>query len=120
MIQIFCLQLPPFKQLLLPPLNQLSLPPLNQPTTSASTQPTTSSTPPQLPLPPLNQLSLPPLNQKPGRSKREETSSKRKELLRGKLDRNQKKWMIKANAMRRHAVCITAMGYEKRRYKRRP
>jgi|SRR6218665_2219017 len=39
MIQIFCLQLPPLKQLLLPPLNQLSFPPLNQ-----------------LPLPPLNQL----------------------------------------------------------------
>jgi len=45
------------------------------------------------------------------------TVSKRKELLRGKLDRNQKKRMIKSNAMEGHAVWITDMGYEKRRYK---
>jgi len=29
----------------------------------------------------------------------EETFSKRKELLRGKLDRNQKKWIIKTSAI---------------------
>ena len=34
----------------------------------------------------------------------EDTFSKRKELLRGKLDRNQKKRMIKTNAMGCHAV----------------
>ena len=45
----------------------------------------------------------------------EETFSKRKELLRGKLDRNQKKRMIKTNAMKCYAVWITDMGYEKRR-----
>jgi len=39
-----------------------------------------------------------------------ETFSKRKELLRGKLDRNQKKRMIKTNAMECHAVWITEMG----------
>ena len=43
----------------------------------------------------------------------EETFSKRNELLRGKLDRNQKKLMIKTNAMECHAVSITYMGYEK-------
>jgi len=48
----------------------------------------------------------------------EETFSKRKELLRGKLDRNQKKRMIKTNAMKCYAVWITDMGYEKRRYKK--
>jgi len=48
----------------------------------------------------------------------EETFSKRKELLRGKPDRNQKKQMIKTNAMGCYAVWITDMGYEKRRYKR--
>ena len=48
----------------------------------------------------------------------EETFSKRKELLRGKLDRNQKKWIIKTNAMECHAIWITDMGYEKRRYKK--
>src|SRR6218665_3064349 len=47
----------------------------------------------------------------------EETFSKRKELLRGKLDRNQKKRMIKSNAMKCYAVWITDMGYEKRRNK---
>ena len=46
----------------------------------------------------------------------EETFSKRKELLRGKLDRNQKKRMIKSNA-KCYAVWITDMGYEKRRNK---
>jgi len=46
----------------------------------------------------------------------EETFSKRKELLRGKLNRNQKKRMIKTNAKECHAVWITDMGYEKRRY----
>ena len=34
----------------------------------------------------------------------EETFSKRKELLRGKLDRNQRKRMIKTNAMKCYAV----------------
>src|SRR6218665_3599398 len=48
----------------------------------------------------------------------EETFSKRKELLRRKLDRNQKKRMIKTNAIECHAVGITDMGYEKRRYKK--
>ena len=50
----------------------------------------------------------------------EETFSKRKEFLRGKLDRNQKKQMIKTNAMECHAVWITFtdMGYGKRRYKK--
>ena len=47
-----------------------------------------------------------------------ETFSKRKELLRGNLDRNQQKRKIKASAMECHAVCITDMSYEKRRYKR--
>ena len=45
----------------------------------------------------------------------EEIFSKRKELLRGKLDRNQKKRMLKINAIGCHAVWITGMGYEKRR-----
>jgi len=45
----------------------------------------------------------------------EETLSTRKELLRGKLDRNQKK---QTNAMKCYAVWITDMGYEKRRYKK--
>ena len=40
-------------------------------------------------------------------SLKEETVSKRKELLRGKLDRNKEKWMIKNNAMEYHAVWIT-------------
>jgi len=44
--------------------------------------------------------------------------SKRKELLRGKLDRNQKKRMLKTNAIGCHAVWIIDMGYEKRIYKR--
>ena len=48
----------------------------------------------------------------------EETFSKWKELLRGKLDRNQKKRLIKTNAMGCHAVWITDMGYEKRKYKK--
>jgi len=48
----------------------------------------------------------------------EETFSKRKELLREKLDRNQKKRMIKTKAMECHAVWISDMGYEKRRYKK--
>ena len=48
----------------------------------------------------------------------EETFSKRKELLRGKLDRNPKKRMIKTNAMKCHAVWITYVGYEKRRHKK--
>jgi len=48
----------------------------------------------------------------------EETFSKRQELLRGKLDRNQKKRMIKTNAIMCNAVWITDMGYEERRYKR--
>ena len=48
----------------------------------------------------------------------EKTFSKRKELLRGKLDRNQKKRMRKTNAMECHDVWITDMGYEKRRYKK--
>jgi len=47
-----------------------------------------------------------------------EIFSKRKELLRGKLDRNQKKWMIKTSALECHAVGIIDMGYEKRRYKK--
>ena len=46
-----------------------------------------------------------------------EIFSKRKELLIGK-DRDQKKWMIKTNAMECHAEWITNMGYEKRRYKK--
>jgi len=45
----------------------------------------------------------------------EETFSKRQELLRGKLDRNKKNWMIQTNAMECHAVLITDMFYEKRR-----
>jgi len=44
----------------------------------------------------------------------EEIFSKKKELLRGKLDRNQKKRMLKTNAIGCHAVWITDMGYEKR------
>ena len=48
----------------------------------------------------------------------EEIFSKRKEFLRGNLDRNQKKRMIKTNAMECHAVWITDMVYEKRRYKK--
>ena len=51
----------------------------------------------------------------------EETFSKRKELLRGKLDRNLKKRMIKTNAMEImecHAVWITDLSYDKRRYKK--
>ena len=43
---------------------------------------------------------------------------KRKELLRGKPDRNHKKRKIKTNAMVCCAVWITDMGYEKRRYKK--
>jgi len=38
--------------------------------------------------------------------------------MRGKLDMNQKERMIKTNAIGRHAVRITDMGYEKRRYKK--
>src|SRR6218665_407967 len=49
----------------------------------------------------------------------EETFSKRKELLRGKLDRNPKKWMVKTNAMECRAVWITDMDYEKEDIKRR-
>src|SRR6218665_1670024 len=45
----------------------------------------------------------------------EKIFSKRKELLRGKLDRNQKKRMLKTNAIGFHAVCITDMGYENTR-----
>ena len=43
-----------------------------------------------------------------------------KELLRGKLGRNQKKLVIKTNAMECQAVWVidTFMGYEKRRYKK--
>ena len=48
----------------------------------------------------------------------EDTFSKRKELLRGKLDRNRKKRMIKTNAMECRAVWITDMSYEKKRYKK--
>jgi len=48
----------------------------------------------------------------------EDIFSKRKELLRGKLDRIQKKRMIKTNAMVCRAVWITDMGCEKRIYKR--
>jgi len=48
----------------------------------------------------------------------EKTFSKRKELLRGKLDRNQKKRIIKGNAMDCHALWITDMGYERRRHKK--
>ena len=48
----------------------------------------------------------------------EEIFSKKKELLRGKLDRNQKKRMLKTNAIGCHAVWITDMGYEKRIYKK--
>ena len=48
----------------------------------------------------------------------EETFSKRKELLRGKLDRNKKKRMIKTNAIGCHAVWITDMGYETSIYKK--
>src|SRR6218665_894777 len=50
----------------------------------------------------------------------EKTFSKKKELPRGKLDRNQKKRTIKANAMRCCAVglWIIDLGYEKRRYKK--
>src|SRR6218665_1065831 len=49
---------------------------------------------------------------------RKVTFSKRKELLRGKLNRNQKIRMIKTNAMECRAVWITDMGYERRRYKK--
>jgi len=51
---------------------------------------------------------------------RQETFSKRKELLRGKLDRIQKKRMIKTNATGCHAVWITCIhvGYDNRRYKK--
>ena len=48
----------------------------------------------------------------------EETFSKRKELLRGKLDRNQKKRTIKTKAIECYAAWITDKGYEKRRYKK--
>ena len=48
-----------------------------------------------------------------------ETLSKRKELLRGKLDRNQKKRMIKTDAMGCYAVFINDMGFEKRKYKKK-
>src|SRR6218665_685939 len=48
----------------------------------------------------------------------EEIFSKRKELLRRKLDRNQKKRMLKTNAIGCHAVWITDMGYKKRIYKK--
>ena len=48
----------------------------------------------------------------------EETFSKRRELLRGKLDRNKKKRMIKTIAMECHAAWITYFGYEKTRYKK--
>src|SRR6218665_1404492 len=41
-----------------------------------------------------------------------------KKLLRGKLDRNQKKRMIRTNAMVCRAVWITYMGCEKRIYKK--
>jgi len=44
--------------------------------------------------------------------------SKRKELMRGKLDRDQKKRRIETNVMECHAVWITDMGYETRRYKK--
>ena len=49
-----------------------------------------------------------------------DTFSKMKELLRIKLDRNQKKRMIKTTAMECHAAWITDMGYENRRYKKMP
>jgi len=49
----------------------------------------------------------------------EETFSKTKELLRGRLDRNQKKWMINTNIMECHALWITDMGYQKRRYRKK-
>jgi len=48
----------------------------------------------------------------------EETVSERKDLLRGKLDRNQKKRMIKTDAMGCYAVFINDMGFEKRKYKK--
>jgi len=47
----------------------------------------------------------------------EDIFSRRKELLRVKLDRNKKKRMIKTNAMMGRAVWITDMGCEKRIYK---
>ena len=43
-----------------------------------------------------------------------EIFSKRKELMRGKLDRNQKKRMIKINAMECHAVWIHRHGLRKK------
>ena len=48
----------------------------------------------------------------------EENFSKRKEFLRGKLDRNQKKRTIKTNAMECLPVWTTDMGYQIRRYKK--
>ena len=48
----------------------------------------------------------------------DETFSNRKELLKGKLDRNQMKRMIETNVMECHVYGSQTIGNEKRRYTR--